>query len=66
LHEAQHLYGAGEEAALEYVWRNKHRLDWTEEKYGQTRVWINTKELTMNLVPQLFKCGPEGNSDCTQ
>lgn len=66
LHEAQHLFGAGEEGALEHVWRNKQRLGWTEEKYGQTRVWINTKELTMNLVPQLFKCGPEGNSDCTQ
>ena len=64
LHEAQHLYGAGEEGALEYVWRNKQRLGWTEDKYGQTRVWINTKELTMSLVPELFKCGPEGNSDC--
>ena len=63
-HEAQHLFGSGEEAALEHVWRNKQRLGWTEEKYGQTRVWINTKELTMNLVPELFKCGPEGNSDC--
>ena len=63
-HEAQHLFGAGEEAALEKVWRNKQRLGWTEEKYGQTRVWINTKELTMNLVPELFKCGPASNSDC--
>ena len=64
LHEAQHLYGAGEEGALEHVWRNKQRLGWTEDKYGQTRVWINTKELTMTLVPKLFKCGPEGNADC--
>ena len=65
LHEAYHLFGSGEEAALEGVWRNKQRLGWTEEKYGQSRVWKNTKELTMNLVPQLFQCGPDRKSDCT-
>jgi len=65
LHEAYHLFGSGEEAALEGLWRNKQRLGWTEEKYGQSKVWNNTKELTMNLVPELFKCGPDGNSDCT-
>ena len=64
LHEAQHLLGASEETALEYVWLNKQRLGWTEEKYGQTKVWNNTKELTMSLVPQLFHCGPEGKSEC--
>jgi hypothetical protein len=64
LHEAQHLFGSNEAEALEHVWRIKQRLGWTEERYGQTRVWINTKELTMNLVPELFKCGPEGTSDC--
>jgi hypothetical protein len=64
LHEVYHLRGSGEAAALEGVWRNKHRLGWTEEKYGQSRVWRNTKELTMNLVPELFQCGPEGKSDC--
>jgi hypothetical protein len=64
LHEARHLFGSGEEAALEYVWRNKRRLGWTEEKYGQTKVWNNTKELTMSLVPNLFQCGPDSKSDC--
>ncbi len=64
LHEAQHLLGAGEETALEYVWLNKQRLGWTEDRYGQTKVWNNTKELTMGLVPQLFHCGLEGKSEC--
>jgi hypothetical protein len=64
LHEACHLFGSGEEAALEYAWRNKQRLGWTEDKYSQTKVWNNTKELTMNLVPKLFQCGPDGKSDC--
>ncbi|MEP6819325.1 MAG: hypothetical protein ABJA18_07305 [bacterium] len=64
LHEARHLLGADEKAALEYVWLNKQRLGWTEDKYGQSKVWNNTKELTMSLVPQLFHCGPEGNSEC--
>lgn len=66
LHEAYHLLGSGEEAALEGVWRNKHLLDWTEEKYGQSKIWRSTRELTMNRVPKLFQCGNDGKSDCTQ
>lgn len=66
LHEASHLFGSGEEAALAHVWRNKQRLGWIEEKYARTKVWNNTKELTMNLVPKLFQCGPDGKSDCAQ
>ncbi len=64
LHEACHLFGSGEEAALEYVWRNKQRLGWTADKYSQSRVWNNTRDLTKNLVPKLFQCGPDGKSDC--
>jgi hypothetical protein len=64
LHEACHLFGSGEEAALEHVWRNKRKLGWTADKYSQTKVWNNTKELTMYLVPKLFQCGPDGKSDC--
>lgn len=64
LHESYHLFGAGEAAALEGVWRNKGRLGWTADKYGETKVWKNTKDLTTSLVPQLFHCGLEGNSDC--
>lgn len=65
LHEAYHLQGSGEPAALQGVWRNKQRLGWTEEKYGQSRVWKQTRELTMSQVPTLFQCGPDGKADCT-
>jgi hypothetical protein len=66
LHEAYHLLGSGEKAALEGVWRNKHLLDWTEAKYSQSKIWRNTRELTMTQVPELFQCGSDGKSDCTQ
>lgn len=64
LHEAYHLLGSGEAAALEGVWREKQRVGWTADKYGDTKVWRNTKELTMSYVPALFQCGPDGHSDC--
>jgi hypothetical protein len=66
LHESYHLFGSGERAALEGVWRNKSRVGWTADKYSETKVWKNTRELTMNEVPQLFRCGLEGNADCMQ
>jgi hypothetical protein len=66
LHESYHLFGSGERAALEGVWRNKSRVGWTADKYSETKVWKNTRELTMNEVPQLFRCGLEGNEDCMQ
>lgn len=67
LHEAAHLFGSGEASALERTWRNKQQLGWTAEKYGpSSEAWNNTRRLTMNHVPQLFSCGPEGKSDCFQ
>jgi hypothetical protein len=66
LHESYHLFGSGERAALDGVWRNKSRIGWTADKYGETKVWKNTKELTIGEVPQLFRCGLEGKSDCMQ
>jgi hypothetical protein len=66
LHESYHLFGHGEEAALEGVWRDKQRLDWTAEKYGQTRVWNATRQLTISGVPKFFQCGADGHSDCFQ
>lgn len=66
LHESYHLFGSGEEAALEGVWREKRRLGWTAENYAQSKVWHNTRELTMSNVPSLFQCGPDGRSDCTE
>ncbi len=64
LHESYHLFGSGEDAALEGAWLNKARLSWTAEKYGQTKVWINTRDLTSSAVPKLFSCGDDGRSDC--
>jgi hypothetical protein len=66
LHEAYHLLGSGEDDALERVWREKRRLGWTFERYGQSRVWRNTRELTMVHAPQLFQCGSDGKSDCAE
>ncbi|HYY58512.1 MAG TPA: hypothetical protein VE842_14360 [Pyrinomonadaceae bacterium] len=64
LHESYHLFGSNERAALEGVWRNKSRIGWTADKYAETKVWKNTRELTMSEVPQLFRCGLEGKDDC--
>jgi hypothetical protein len=64
LHEARHLSGAGEEEAFAGVWRDKARLGWTREKYGQTRVWKNVREFTGRYAPKLFICGPDGQQDC--
>jgi hypothetical protein len=64
LHESHHLFGAGEAAALEGTWRKKGQLGWTEDKYGRTKVWVNTRELTVLAVPGLFTCGADGHTDC--
>ncbi len=65
LHEACHLFGSGEDAALERVWREKHRLGWDAEKYSSTsEAWNNTRQLTMNRFPGFFKCGADGHYDC--
>jgi len=64
LHEAQHLCGFGEEAALARVWRQKERVGWTAATYGGTNVWKNVREWTASGVPALFQCGPDGHSDC--
>jgi len=64
LHEAQHMWGSGEEVALERAWRGKLRLGWTVDKYGETRVWSNVKDWTRAGVPTLFRCGVDSLSDC--
>jgi hypothetical protein len=67
LHEASHLFGAGEDAALERVWRDKQRLDWTAQKYSSiSEAWNNTRRLTIGRFPELFKCGSDEKSDCFQ
>ena len=66
LHEAQHLRGRGEVAALAEVWRVKKRLGWTEARYSNTRVWKNTREWTHAALPALFACGVDLESDCDE
>ena len=64
LHEARHLLGDGEEAALRSTWMSKQRLGWTADRYRQTRVWDATERLTRAQFPYLFQCGSDGKSDC--
>jgi hypothetical protein len=64
LHEARHLLGDGEEAALDFTWHHKRRLGWTADRYSQTRVWDATERLTKARFPHMFQCGLEGKSDC--
>jgi hypothetical protein len=66
LHESHHLFGLGEETALEDVWREKQRLGWTADQYSGTKVWRNTREWTATSVPKLFRCGSDGQSDCVE
>jgi hypothetical protein len=65
LHEAQHLYGADEPQAYEYVWRKRRQLAWTAEVYSTTRVWNNVAEATRTYAPRVFSCGLEQNEDCS-
>ena len=65
LHEAYHVLGDDEEQVLRHVWLAKQRIGWTNERYAHTRVWRNTREWTAGTVPGLFRCGLDGQSDCT-
>lgn len=64
LHEARHLMGDGEDAALDFTWRHKQQLGWTADKYRQTRVWDATERLTKAELSFMFQCGLNGKSDC--
>jgi hypothetical protein len=64
LHEARHLLGDGEDAALRSTWMSKQRLGWTKDRYQQTKVWDNTERLTRERFPYLFQCGANSQTDC--
>lgn len=66
LHESYHLFGHGEPAAVEGTWRDKKKLGWTKEIYGNTPVWTSAREATQELAPQLLQCGPNHNADCEE
>src|SRR5438046_825018 len=63
LHEAQHLLGYGEDAALERVWRAKHRLGWSADAFGETKEWENTREWKQASMPEIYVAGLKSTSD---
>jgi len=65
LHEAQHLKGADEKEAYEYVWRNRKKLGWTKETHGNSVVWRNIRLQTQQFAPNLFVCDWNEARDCT-
>lgn len=65
LHEAKHLQGADEKEAYEFVWRNRKKLGWTKEVYGQTRLYQAVKKQTKEFSPNLFICQSGDLGDCT-
>ena len=66
LHEAQHLKGADEPEAYKFVWKNRKKLGWTEEKYGTSIIWVNVREQTKEFAPELFVCDADPLGDCTE
>jgi len=66
LHEAQHLKGADEKEAYEFVWRNRKKLGWTKEKYGNSTIWRNVRQQTKEFAPNLFVCPWTEYGDCTE
>ena len=66
LHESYHLFGYGEPGAFEGAWTDRFKLGWTKEHYNLTPVWFSVKESTLRWAPQLFTCGEDRHSDCTE
>ena len=66
LHEAQHLKGADEKEAYEFVWRNRQKLGWTKETHGNSIVWRNVRQQTRDYAPNLFVCDWNEAGDCTE
>ncbi len=66
LHEAQHLFGAGEPKAFNQTWRARKQLGWTADTHGETRVYRGTRELTRETAPEIFRCGLSSRTDCTE
>lgn len=66
LHEAQHLKGADEQEAYEFVWKNRKILGWTKENYGNSVIWRNVRKQTAEFAPNLFVCEWNEANDCTE
>jgi hypothetical protein len=66
LHEAQHLKGADETEAYDFVWRNRKALGWTRETHGASKIYINIEKQTREFAPDLFRCDWIKAGDCTE
>ena len=66
LHEARHLKGADEKEAYEFVWRNRKKLGWTKDAYGNSMIWRNVRNQTKEYAPNLFICALNEAGDCTE
>lgn len=66
LHESYHLFGKDEHDAYTNGWRARHKLQWTSEAYGGTRVWKNVRESTLLHAPEVVRCGANDQTDCTE
>ncbi len=66
LHEAQHLKGAEEKEAYQFVWQNRKTLGWTKETHDQSFVWRNVRMQTKEVAPNLFVCNWNEMADCTE
>jgi len=66
LHESYHLFGHGEPRAFEGAWKDRAKLGWTRARYNFTPVFMSVKVATQRWAPQLFKCGEDNSSDCTE
>jgi hypothetical protein len=65
LHESKHLQGQDEKQAYEFVWKNRHQLGWTADKYASSIIWRETRKLTKEHAPALFVCDFNNYGDCT-
>jgi hypothetical protein len=66
LHEAQHLKGADEKEAYEFVWRERKRIGWTKQTHGNSVIWLNVRKQTAEYAPNLFVCDWNEANDCTE
>jgi hypothetical protein len=63
LHEAHHLLGLDETDALDRTWREKTRIGWTRDKYGDTKVFKVTEGISFTATT-LFQCKDNHHWDC--
>lgn len=66
LHEAQHLKGADEKKAYEFVWKNRKKLGWTRDIYADSIVWRNVRKQAKEYAPNTFVCDVNDYGDCTE